>query len=147
MEQTLKGAFTHHRFFIMVSFLTAIAFTFISSPVKATEFEESASATASSIVVKLDPFVVNLAAYDRFVQASISLQVADVAAAEKLKVMMPKVKHTVIMILSSKDSETVRSFEGKKLLVKELKSKINKAIGTKEDSGVSDVFLENFVIQ
>jgi flagellar FliL protein len=113
---------------------------------RAAGFNEGGGGGAS-ITIKLDPFVVNLAAYDHFLQATITLKLDAPEVSEEIKTLMPKIRHAVIFILSSKDSETMRSTEGKMTLIKELKSKINKALNAKEHEGVGDVFLEKFVIQ
>ena len=97
--------------------------------------------------VKLDPFVVNLTSYERFLQTTITLQLSAPEVGEQIKVMMPKIRHVVILLLSSKDADTMKSSEGKKALIKELKVKINQAIDAKGHDGVSDIYLENFVIQ
>ncbi len=106
----------------------------------------SASATGAP-VAHLEPFVVNLSSFDKYLQAVITLQVTANEIGDKIKTYMPMVRHVVIMTLSSKDSAEVQSSAGKKALVEELKEKLNGALKTNEHEGVSDVFFENFVIQ
>lgn len=115
-----------------------------TNPALASGFNEGAGV---SNTIKLDPFVVNLAAYDKFLQTTITLQFDTPEVGEKVKLMMPKIKHVIIVTLSSKEADLLRSSEGKKALISELKTKINKAINGKLHEGVSDIFLENFVIQ
>ncbi len=108
----------------------------------------SASASAAGApTAHLEPFVVNLSSFDRYLQAVITLQVTATEVADKVKTYMPVVRHVVIMTLSSKESADVQSSDGKRALVEELREKINKALKAKEHEGVSDVFFENFVIQ
>ena len=108
----------------------------------------SASASAAGApTAHLEPFVVNLSSFDRYLQAVITLQVTAAEVADKVKTYMPVVRHVVIMTLSSKESADVQSSDGKRALVEELREKINKALKAKEHEGVSDVFFENFVIQ
>lgn len=107
----------------------------------------SASASAGAPVARLDSFVVNLASFDRYLQTVVTLQLAASDVAEKIKLYMPMVRHVVIMTLSSKDSSELQSIEGKKVLIEELRTKINQVLETKGDSGVNDVFFETFVIQ
>jgi flagellar FliL protein len=106
-----------------------------------------ASAGASAPTTKLDSFVVNLASFDRYLQTVVTLQLGANDSAEKIKMYMPMVRHVVIMALSSKDSSELQSIEGKKILINELKTKINQVLSTKTDDGVSDIFFETFVIQ
>ncbi len=110
----------------------------------------SASASASAggaPTTHLEPFVVNLSSFDRYLQAVITLQVSATEVADKIKTYMPVVRHVVILTLSNKESADVQSSSGKKALVEELREKLNKALNAKEHEGVSDVFFENFVIQ
>lgn len=108
----------------------------------------SASASAGGApTAHLEPFVVNLSSFDRYLQAVITLQVSATEVADKIKTYMPVVRHVVILTLSNKESADVQSSSGKKALVEELREKLNKALNAKEHEGVSDVFFENFVIQ
>ena len=114
---------------------------------KASAFSDKASASAGAAVARLEPFVVNLSSFDRFLQTIITLQLSHPELGEKIKASMPMVRHAVIMTLSGKQGEDVQDNEGKKLLIEELRSRINKAISVKDDNGVIDIFFENFVIQ
>ncbi|MFZ6800857.1 flagellar basal body-associated FliL family protein [Undibacterium sp. Di24W] len=107
----------------------------------------SASAGSGTPTARLEPFVVNLASFDRYLQTAVTLQLAAGEVADKIKVYMPMVRHVVIMTLSSKDSAELQSTEGKKVLIDELKTKINQVLEAKSDHGVNDVFFETFVIQ
>lgn len=114
---------------------------------KASAFSDKASAGAAVVVAKLEPFVVNLSSFDRFLQTIITLQLSRPELTEKIKTSMPMIRHAVIMTLSGKEGEDVQDNAGKKLLIEELRSRINKAISVKDDDGVIDIFFENFVIQ
>ncbi|WP_395005836.1 flagellar basal body-associated protein FliL [Undibacterium sp.] len=114
---------------------------------KAWAFSDKASAGAVVVVTKLEPFVVNLSSFDRFLQTIITLQLSRPELTEKIKTSMPMIRHAVIMTLSGKEGEDVQDSAGKKLLIEELRSRINKAISAKDDDGVIDIFFENFVIQ
>ncbi len=107
----------------------------------------SGSATASAPTARLEPFVVNLASFDRYLQTIVTLQMGAAESADKVKVLMPVIRHAVIMTLSAKDYTELQTVEGKKILIDELRKKINVALSTKENDGVQDIFFENFVIQ
>jgi flagellar FliL protein len=107
----------------------------------------SASTGSGAPTTRLEPFVVNLASFDRYLQTAVTLQLAASDVADKVKMFMPMVRHVVIMTLSSKDSAELQSTEGKKVLIDELRAKINQILDTKNDHGVNDVFFETFVIQ
>lgn len=125
-------------------FISSLMF---SSKVWAFSDKASASAGAAVVVSKLEPFVVNLSSFDRYLQTIITLQLSSPELSEKIKVSMPMIRHAVIMTLSGKQGEDVQDNAGKKLLIEELRSRINKAISVKDDDGVIDIFFENFVIQ
>lgn len=99
------------------------------------------------LTVKLEPFVVNLSSFERFLQVSITLQVGNPEMAEKIKASLPLVRHGLIMILSDKDSAQLQSLQGKRELMEEIMHKLNKILGGKEHQGVTEVFFENFIIQ
>lgn len=127
-------------------FVALFSFAILSvQPVLASGNDGASAATGN--IAKLEPFVVNLAAYEKFLQTTITLQLDAPEIGEKIKMMMPKVRHTVIVTLSAKEADEIRTSEGKKALMKELKTKINKVIGAKLNEGVSEVFFENFIIQ
>lgn len=108
----------------------------------------SASASAGAApTARLEPFVVNLASFDRYLQTIITLQMGAPESADKVKLFMPMVRHAVITTLSSKDYTEIQTVEGKKTLIEELRKKINGALSTKDHDGVQDIFFENFVIQ
>ena len=105
------------------------------------------SASAGGATAKLEPFVVNLASTERYLQLSLTLQIASPEVTEKIKMFMPKVRHVLIVLLSSKEGEQLQSLDGKHQLMEEIKEGVNKTLNLKEHDGVTDVFFENFVIQ
>lgn len=107
----------------------------------------SASATGGAATAKLEPFVVNLSTTDRYLQLSLTLQIATAEVTDRIKMLMPKVRHALIVILSGKEGEQLQSLEGKHKLMEEIKDGVNKTLDMKERDGVTDVFFENFVIQ
>ncbi len=130
-------------------FLCAVGISALSLSGQALAYSDKASASASAgaPVARLEPFVVNLASFDRYLQAIITLQVGANEIGDKIKMYMPMVRHTIILTLSGKGYEEVQTSAGKKELIEELKTKLNKVLDVKEHDGVSDIFFENFVIQ
>lgn len=119
----------------------------ISASATANEKASASASAAGAPVARLDSFVVNLASFDRYLQTVVTLQLGTSDVADKIKVYMPMVRHVVIMTLSSKDSAELQSIEGKKVLIDQLRTKINQVLEIKGDGGISDVFFETFVIQ
>lgn len=106
----------------------------------------SASAGAGSSA-KLEPFIVNLSSFEKYLQVSLTLQVATPEMAERVKLLMPMIRHGLILILSSKEASQLQSGDGKIEVMDEIKEKVNKLLLVKEHDGVSDIFFENFIIQ
>ncbi|MFZ6654615.1 flagellar basal body-associated FliL family protein [Undibacterium sp. TJN19] len=96
---------------------------------------------------KLEAFTVNLSSTERYLQLSMALQIANAEVSDRIKMFMPKLRHVLIVLLSSKDGEQLQSLEGKHKLMEEIKEGVNKTLELKEHDGVTDVFFENFVIQ
>jgi len=109
--------------------------------------DASSSASAGAATAKLEAFVVNLSSTERYLQLSMALQIANTEVSDRIKMFMPKVRHTLILLLSSKDGEQLQSLDGKHQLMEEIKNGVNKTLDLKERDGVTDVFFENFVIQ
>lgn len=110
--------------------------------------KESASGSAASVTTPLDPITVNLASFDRYLQISITLQLAKPEVVEKIKAVMPMVRHNLIMLLSAKESAQIQSPAGKTELIDEIKTRLNNSVlDVKERDGITDIFFVNFVIQ
>jgi len=129
-------------------FLASLLFvlTSIVNPAFANEKKEGGGEGASSIAA-LEPFTVNLSSFDRYLQVSITLQLGSPEMSEKIKAKMPLIRHSMIMLLSGKESGDIQNAEGKHELITEIKEKINHVLEVKEHDGVTDVYLVNFVIQ
>ena len=106
----------------------------------------SASA-GSGNTAKLEPFTVNLDSFDRYLQITVTLQVTSAEIVEKVKVLMPMIRHGLIVILSSKEASTLQSGEGKREVMDQIRERVNKVLEVKEHDGVTDIFFENFIIQ
>jgi flagellar FliL protein len=102
---------------------------------------------AGGAVAKLEAFTVNLANTDRYLQVVVTLKLATAEVAEQVKTYMPMVRHGLILILSSKDDAQIKTVEGKRELIVEIREKLNKALKVTEHDGVTDIFFETFVIQ
>jgi flagellar FliL protein len=102
---------------------------------------------APPVFVELETFTVNIAA-DHVLQTGITLQVKGAEDADQLKLYMPQVKSRLLLLLSARDIDTLRSPDGKVALA----SDIATALRAPYASGlaapaISGVFLTSFVIQ
>ncbi|MET3118405.1 flagellar FliL protein [Undibacterium sp. GrIS 1.8] len=98
-------------------------------------------------MTKLEAFTVNLSTSEKYLQVSMTLQLANPEIAEKIKVYLPVVRHVILMSLSGKEPGDILSSAGKKELIEEIRDTVNKALDVKEHDGVTNIFFENFVIQ
>ena len=98
-------------------------------------------------MTKLEAFTVNLSTSEKYLQVSMTLQLANPEIAEKIKVYLPVVRHVILVSLSGKEPGDILSSAGKKELMEEIRDAVNKALDVKEHDGVTNIFFENFVVQ
>ncbi|MDR3158060.1 MAG: flagellar basal body-associated FliL family protein [Zoogloeaceae bacterium] len=133
-------------------------------------------AGAPPIFVALDPFTVNLARTpqdsggmtadgkerppslaapddgDRYMQATISLEVESPGADAAIKARMPRIRNNVTLIMSGKTASELMTSEGKKALAREIRDDVNRVVnppakGKKANGPVVDVLFTAFIIQ
>ncbi|MES2831563.1 MAG: flagellar basal body-associated protein FliL [Pseudomonadota bacterium] len=102
------------------------------------------------VFVTMEAFTVNLQSDggEQFLQLSFTLQVADAAQADLLKLYNPQVRSRLLLLLSSKKAADINTAEGKKKLGTEIMATVNQPFtpgGKKQE--VTDVFFTSFVIQ
>lgn len=140
-----RGALPTTRFRILCSIL--LSTLLVSGNAFAFNEKTASAESVAQPISRLEPFVVNLTSFDRYLQAIISLQLSSAEASEKMKQLTPIVRHVIILALSGKESSAVLTTAGKKELIEELREKLNKALAHWDKEMVSDVFFENFVVQ
>ena len=99
--------------------------------------------------VNFEPFLVNLADKEasRYVKTSIRLLVANKESAETIakgETLMPRMRDTILTLLSTKTAEEMTSNEGKEKLKKEILEKVNEYL---PEEGAEEVFFTDFVVQ
>lgn len=102
------------------------------------------------VFVVLDSFTVNLSPEDgeKYLQVSLTLQVAEEKDAEDIKLHMPQVRSRILLLLSSKKASELLMQEGKTKLTQEIVSEINKPFNPHgEPQKATSVFFTSFVIQ
>jgi flagellar protein FliL len=94
----------------------------------------------------LDPFIVNLADTPdvRYLKITIKLEVDNEAVSTDLSARVPQVRDAVLVLLSSKDVNAVRTTQGKFQLRDEITQRIN---GLLPKPGVRSVYFTDFVVQ
>lgn len=129
--------------FLGLLFLSAIG----TSPLALANSGAASAGAAAGNTAKLEPFTVNLDGFERYLQTTVTLQVASAEIAERIKLFMPVIRHGLILILSSKEASMLQSSEGKREVMEEIRDRINKVLEVKEHDGVTEIFFENFIIQ
>ena len=93
----------------------------------------------------LDPFIVNL--YDRdgmrYLKVKIEMELNNLAE-EEVKPKIPKIRDSLIILLSSKKYHEIGSIEGKMRLREEIAYRINAILG---EGAVNDIYFTDFVVQ
>jgi flagellar FliL protein len=105
-----------------------------------------AAVAAPGVMFDLDPFIVNLAdAPDiRYLKMTIKLEVENEGVSATLSGRIPQLRDTILVLLSSKDSTTIRSPQGKFQLRDEITQRIN---GLLPKPGVKTAYFTDFVVQ
>ncbi|PKN40224.1 MAG: flagellar basal body protein FliL [Deltaproteobacteria bacterium HGW-Deltaproteobacteria-18] len=108
--------------------------------------EQKAEAEPGGQLVTLDSFVVNLSdpMGRRYLKTTLDVEVANAAAAAELTAAMPKVKDTLLLLLSSKSFADISSMDKKIELKNDIVSRLNQIIGKNK---VHNVYFTEFVVQ
>lgn len=111
--------------------------------------DEKGGATApdgAGELVSIPPLLVNLAEPQgrRYLKLALDIEVKDKAAADQLNKSMPKVKDSLLLLLSSKTYEDLGSLENKILLKKEIVERLTLVLGEQK---VLRVYITEIVIQ
>jgi len=94
---------------------------------------------------RLDPFIVNL--FDergvRYLKVRLDIEVWD-ATEEEIQKKTPKIRDSLIVLLSSKKYEEIGSLEGKARLREEILFRLNRILG---EGKAKEVYFTDFVVQ
>lgn len=111
--------------------------------------------------VPLDPFVVNLAdkGADRYAQIAVTFQIDDPHFADQIKLYMPAIRNSILMILAHKTSEELLDRAGKEALANEIMEEAVKPMNLPSEgkgdgkhkarahNPITKVHFANFIIQ
>lgn len=97
-----------------------------------------------------DPFVVNIRGEDpiTFLQVNAQLKTSERSLKTKLQEHLPAIRHTMIMVLSEQDVDSLRSLSGKEQLRKQTLEELQALL--QEHTGevaVDNVYFTGFIIQ
>jgi flagellar FliL protein len=118
------------------------------------------------VFVALEPFTVNLQADsnsgEQFLQAVVSLRVADEKKGEELKAYMPQIRHEILSLAGAKKAAEIITPDGREMLAEDIKDTVNEVLGYEppkrskrkkkdeepdEDAPVMAVFFTQFIVQ
>lgn len=100
------------------------------------------------VYLALDTFTVNLQDDAQYMQIDITLQVADQAEADAIKLHMPRVRSRLLALLSSKHADDLITAEDKQKLAQEIQAQVKEPFNLKgKPQQVDDVLFTSFVIQ
>ncbi len=100
------------------------------------------------VYLPLETFTVNLRDSEQFLQLDLTLQVADQAQIDAIKLHMPRVRSRMLALLSSQDAEALLAPEGKQTLARDIMEALNQPFEPKgKPQQVVDVLFTSFVIQ
>ncbi len=112
----------------------------------AAEPKEGGHVAAAGAIADLDPFIVNLADSPevRYLKVTMKLEMDSFAAVEDVKARTPQIRDTILVLLTSLDSVTARSPQGKHKLREDVTQRIN---GLLPKKSVKSAYFTEFVIQ
>ncbi len=110
------------------------------------EAQASQSALKHAVTMPLEPFLVNLADKEsrRYLKLKVELEVDNEGSAKELEKSLPRIRDTLILLLSSKTYLDLSTYDGKQQLKQEIKQRVTALPG---GSKVSEVFFTEFVAQ
>ena len=97
-------------------------------------------------IADMEPFIVNLADAPeiRYLKLTVKLELDRAAATEEVKQRTPQIRDSILVLLTSKDSATIRTPQGKAQLRDEITQRVN---GLLPKPGVRSAYFTEFVIQ
>lgn len=124
----------------------ALAWKFaLHKPPQAGEAPAEQHAEAPPFLYSLDPFIVNL--FDpksvRYLKVTLQLELAGILK-EEVDAQVPKIRDSLIILISSKKLEEVASMEGKLRLREEILFRINRILG---EGKTREIYFTDFVVQ
>ena len=103
-------------------------------------------AASPGLMFDLDPFIVNLADTPdvRYLKLTLKLDVDSESVSTELSTRIPQIRDAVLVLLSSKEVNAVRTTQGKFQLRDEITQRIN---GLLKKPGVRSAYFTEFVVQ
>lgn len=130
-------------------FLVLMMACFIT-PVWAADEDEGGVPEDYINYIEMKPFIANFSSTGklRFLKCQVTVQVASPDAHHAVNFYKPEIRHEVLMVLSDKQENELKSVEAQDALARELLATVQKVLLAEEgEAFVSDLFFTSFVIQ
>jgi len=107
---------------------------------------ESKAGAAKGIMFDVEPFIVNLADAQevRYLKLTVKLELDSQEASDELNGRIPQIRDTILVLLTSKDSTSIRTTQGKFQLRDEITQRVNSLL---PKPAVHTVYFTDFVVQ
>jgi len=98
------------------------------------------------VFLKMDPFIVNLKGngMKRYLKTTIAIEVEEKEVKQELEMLTPKLRDTILFVLTSKSYNDLFSNEGKIALKHELIAHINRIL---KSGTIRAIYITDFIIQ
>lgn len=112
----------------------------------AREAHSDGASDVTGPILELEPFLLNLADRDdlRFLKVSIKLELDRAEEHTDFQQKVPAIRDALLVLLSSKESQLLRTVNGKRRLREEIMTRVN---GVMSKGSIANVFLTDFIIQ
>ncbi len=100
--------------------------------------------------IVLKPFVSNFVSPGslRFLKCEVTIEVTSAAAHHAVNYHKPEIRHEVLMLLSSKEEEQLKTVDAQHVLAQEALDKVKQVLLAEEgEAFVADLFFTSFVLQ
>jgi flagellar FliL protein len=96
-------------------------------------------------IVDMDPFIVNLADTDpRYLKLTVKVEVETAQTKQEVTERTPQIRDAILILLTSKDSQSLRPAAGKLQLRDEILERVNPLLSTGE---AKNIYFTEFVVQ
>jgi flagellar FliL protein len=110
------------------------------------EVKQEVTSSSKSVIVALDPFVLNLSDRGRYLKVTLKFEITDSSLQAVVKEKTPQLRDTIITLVSSKSLNSISSPEGKFQLKDEVLFRANQIMGMDKDI-FKNLFFTEFVMQ
>ncbi len=91
-------------------------------------------------------FTVNLGT-SHYLRIELVLEPAAPEVTHELDIFRPRIQHALILLLSERSEDKMRTLAGKKELMEDILDAVNHVIHSDQKSGIKEVFFTSFIIQ